>query len=675
MLENHSVFPRSAALALALVGSIVAGCSGGSRPFWGEGPGTSGHHFEAAGNQAPLIQVRTRYELWYAAQDLLGDRNLPFSIVEDLPADPRTAGFDTVANQVFDEALMKGRFEFAERVALRAVRSKVAVPCQPTLAHHVPWDGCIGEVVTKFASRAFRRNLGADEIANYKRLFETSAESVVDQMRVDPDTRPVGFIDVVAGGTTAQGWSLDPNWPERSVEIHFYMDGGAGVGEFAGVSYTNLWRPDVVDHYKRNENVDYPGDHGYAFRIPDRYLDGGEHELFVYAIASTTGRANPYLGSLKFRAAAAPDGTAYDGPPQLSAPTEEGLKSVFTAILMSPSFQLRSQLAVLGEEGQRLDLASRLANFLSGGLPDAQLLARAQSGELADPKVFEAEAKRLIETYSQRFASNIMGQWMGYREFSLETGLTDLDRAFVNESTLVFKDLIDRNMKSDSILRPGFTYANSMLAGHYGIPDPGSSEFKRVETKERGGILSQGALHRSTAPTGFTKPIIRGKWVQAAILCRTIPSPSPELFQIIEESKARLDPSWPVWKRLETHRSTGTICNSCHQYMDPLGLALESYGPTGLWRSKYDDGQEVVSSGKLDGEDFANVHDLLGLVEKRPDFRSCVVKKLLTHALSRPLASGDLALVKELSDQNLGLKDLMVAIAKSAAFQAPRKDP
>ena len=59
--------------------------------------------------------------------------------------------------------------------------------------------------------------------------------------------------------------------------------------------------------------------------------------------------------------------------------------------------------------------------------------------------------------------------------------------------------------------------------------------------------------------------------------------------------------------RMEIHRENPT-CNSCHRFIDPIGLALDNYGVTGKWRIQYDEweyfnilsGHSVVTSE--DGE-------------------------------------------------------------------------
>lgn len=620
-----------------------------------------------------FVQSRSRFELMYAAQDLLKDPSIGIDFVKSLPVDPKVSGFESASTQHYDEAYMSARLAFAEKIAKKAIRTSAIFPCQMPLLHEVAFEGCPLTVLKDFAERAFRRPLTVVEQQNLKSLYEKNMQSATAEMDVAGRAAPTGYLDSVSTGLVAKGWTRDPDWPDRTVEVHFYVETSAGM-EFVGNTFANQPRQDVNDHFT-NQGLAYGGDHGYTFVLPQKFGDNQLRKLHAYAIGKAGG--NPELGGspMDFTATFV-DKIMMSLPPILSSPVEEGLKAAMMYVMMSPAFQLRTvQSAELQTaKTNSYDLANRLALFLTGGVPDAQLLARAKDGSIHKSDVYEAEVRRLIATYSERFSANVIGQWMGYRDFSMMDGVTSLDRAMVRESQLVFKEIVDKNLTSESILKPGFTFVNSELAKHYGISDPGSANFTKVGDGERGGILAQGSLLRSTAPLNLTKPIVRGKWVSANILCRTIPPPSAELFQLIESSKKLADPNWSVSQKLENHRNSGAVCQSCHQYMDPLGLALENYGPFGLKRANYDDGKPVITSGELDGAPFTGVKDLVDIVERRDDFRECVVMKLMTHALSRPLSPEELYYVQKIKNESHGVADILVNIAKSPAFLKQRED-
>ncbi len=101
-------------------------------------------------------------------------------------------------------------------------------------------------------------------------------------------TPPVGHLERIEPNGLAVGWTLDPNCPEQSIDLHFYLDGPAGRGEFVGGIRGDRPRLDV------NESTGYPGDHGFLFEIPGEHLDGSQHELYAYALDPAGGH-NPLL--------------------------------------------------------------------------------------------------------------------------------------------------------------------------------------------------------------------------------------------------------------------------------------------------------------------------------------------------------------------------------------------
>ncbi|MCB9546650.1 MAG: DUF1588 domain-containing protein [Myxococcales bacterium] len=94
-----------------------------------------------------------------------------------------------------------------------------------------------------------------------------------------PDTRlPEGFFDTVSANGQANGWALDRDALDRTLEIHLYLDGPAfGGGTFVGSTRTGNPRPDV------NQVIMVPGDHGWRLALPAELFDGQEHRLWAYA--------------------------------------------------------------------------------------------------------------------------------------------------------------------------------------------------------------------------------------------------------------------------------------------------------------------------------------------------------------------------------------------------------
>lgn len=104
---------------------------------------------------------------------------------------------------------------------------------------------------------------------------------------------PEGFIDNVSATGIVAGWALDRDVVPATILIHFYVDGPAGVGRFAGAIQAGTPRPDV------NQALGVPGDHGYSYPLPVEYRDGQPHRVWAYGI-DAQGAFNPELGNSPF---------------------------------------------------------------------------------------------------------------------------------------------------------------------------------------------------------------------------------------------------------------------------------------------------------------------------------------------------------------------------------------
>ena len=88
---------------------------------------------------------------------------------------------------------------------------------------------------------------------------------------------PTGTLDKVEA-TNVDGWSLDPDTPDKPVTVRFYIDAPYPQGEFAGEVETNLMREDV------NKAKNVSGLHGFHWNIPAKFHDGKVHKLYAYGV-------------------------------------------------------------------------------------------------------------------------------------------------------------------------------------------------------------------------------------------------------------------------------------------------------------------------------------------------------------------------------------------------------
>ena len=342
---------------------------------------------------------------------------------------------------------------------------------------------------------------------------------------------------------------------------------------------------------------------------------------------------------------------------------EAGIEAALNAVLVNPEFLFRIERdpdGVAPGAAYRvsdLALASRLSFFLWSSIPDDELLATAERGELHKPKALEKQVRRMLaDKRAENFASNFAGQWLHLR--NLESFTPDLRlfpefddnlrQAFRRETEMHFETMLREDRSVLDLLRANYTFLNERLAKHYGIPKVYGSQFRRValdKNSERGGLLRQGSVLTVTSYATRTSPVLRGNWILGNLL-GTPPPPPPANVPAIKENS--VSDSLPMRARLAEHRANAA-CASCHNLMDPVGFALENFDATGRWRT-LEDGQPIdVTGGLPDGSKFAGVAGLEAGLLKHPDqFVSTLTEKLLIFALGRGVESFDAPAVRKI---------------------------
>ena len=375
---------------------------------------------------------------------------------------------------------------------------------------------------------------------------------------------------------------------------------------------------------------------------------------------------------------------------------EGGVRLAVQAILASPRFLFRiEQVPSTLKAGQTYrisdaDLAARLSFFLWGSMPDAELLKVAASGTLRTPAVFDKQVKRLLsdsrsEALSTRFAS----QWLRLQDVDkvrpdhhfYSYWDTTLSQAMVRETELFVDSLIREDRPITDLLTADHTFVNERLAKHYGIPNILGNDFRRVTVTDpnRRGVLGQGSVLLLTSIADRTSPVLRGKWVMEVLLGSPPPPPPPNV-PLLDETKGVEDGrTLSTRERMEMHRQN-PACNSCHRVIDPLGLALDNFDVTGVWRIR-DNGSPVDPSGQLyDGTKLDGPGALRAALLKHQDvFMLSFTESLMTYALGRRVEYYDMPAIRQIINaakaKNYRFSAFISGVATSAAFRMGRVAP
>lgn len=369
---------------------------------------------------------------------------------------------------------------------------------------------------------------------------------------------------------------------------------------------------------------------------------------------------------------------------------DTGLERAISAVLVNPQFLFRVERdpaeAAPGtiHPITEFELASRLSFFLWSSIPDDELLACAERGELRQPGMLERQVRRMLaDPRADNLATNFAAQWLHLRALDAVTPdqrlFIDFDnnlrQALRTETELFFESIMREDRSVVDLIRADYTFLNERLARHYGIPHIYGSRFRRVSfaddpQRQRGGLLRQGSLLTVTSYATRTSPVIRGKWILDNLLGTPPPPPPPNVPSL---DATVISASLPIRERLAAHREN-PACASCHNVMDPIGFSLENFDAVGRYRTLENYHAVDAAGGLPDGSSFNGVAGLEDALLKRPElFASTVVEKLFVFALGRGVETYDAPAIREIvrraEPAQYRFSNLIVSLVQSAPFQ------
>ena len=382
---------------------------------------------------------------------------------------------------------------------------------------------------------------------------------------------------------------------------------------------------------------------------------------------------------------------------------QQAVSRAMVAVLASPRFLFR----VEGSEPARsprgfalvdeYSLASRLSYFLWSTMPDEELLGLASRGELR--KNLRDQVRRMLsDARSGELVRNFTGQWLQSRDFEsfpiqsrvilrqenlprmMDDEVFDLKRAMKQETEAYFAHMIREDRPILELIDGDYAFVNAALAKLYGIPGVNGRELRKIELPQgspRGGILTQAGVLMVTSNPTRTSAVKRGNFILENILGTPTPPPPPDIPALEEALKGIKDREPTMREVMEVHRADA-MCASCHNRMDPLGLAFENYNAMGIWRDA-EKKQPIDASGKLvTGRAFKDARELKQILktEYKVDVYRCLTEKLMTYALGRGPEYQDVETVDQVVDrierEGGKLSSILYGLIESSPFQKRR---
>lgn len=374
------------------------------------------------------------------------------------------------------------------------------------------------------------------------------------------------------------------------------------------------------------------------------------------------------------------------------------VKSSMLLVLSSPHFIYKHYPAVASESSSKPSatsslsshaLANRLAFFLWGSLPDQELLELAERDQLKRLDVLSRQARRMLtDPKARSLARDFAGQlwdFAGFENFNnpdperFSEFTSELRRAMMEEVEMFLADLFQQDRPITNVLDADYTFANQILAQHYGFDDETHDEnFQRVALPaERGGLATMSLFLTKKSLPLRTSPVQRGVWVMENLLGRHLPNPPADVPPLSEDDRNKAGEN--IRQQLERHRADAS-CASCHDKIDPLGISLENFDAIGRWRETERDGSALATTAET--EDGTKLNGSSGLKRylrvHQDEFIDHFNRKLLGYALGRSVGIGDQALLERMNDrlqkEHFRFSVLVEEIVSSPQFRTKRRD-
>ncbi|MYG34940.1 MAG: DUF1592 domain-containing protein, partial [Gemmatimonadetes bacterium] len=655
------------------------------------------------------FQRLNRAEYARVVYDLLG---LTVDPEEWLPADQITAGFDNIAtSQTLSPTLMDAYLAAASEIARRAVGDRDAAPTTvtyanpPTVSQH-EWERVEGAPVGTRGGISALHSFPADGEYTFEMTFmsgwgerfhdidiSVNGERValvryggnIDfqgrkgfPVRTDPVLIPAGEHRLVAAFVRRMEGPYEDlirphDWSLTGTETSY---GTTSLPHLMSLTVEGPHNPTGVSDFDARRRVFSCRPTTAAEELPCA------REIVARLAADAYGRdldSEEVDDLLDFYRLGSEDGGF-----------EAGVRTSLEAVLSSPHFLFRMESEPAGAQPGGIfpvapgDLAARLSFFLWGRAPDAELLAAARDGSLSNPAVLDAQALRMLaDPRAEALATRFASLWLRLQDVDKVTPdalrfpnySTQLAGAMRRETEVFFHNLVREDGSLLDLLRADYTFVNERLARHYGIEGVQGEHFRRVPYPDdrRRGILGHGSVLVQTSLGNRTSPVLRGKWVMEVLLGAPPPPPPPGIPDLEETESSIEGKPLSTRERLEMH-STNPSCASCHNFIDPIGLALDNFDVTGRWRVR-EDGAELDTRGTYyDGTEIETPGDLSRVLLTRPvPIVRQFTEGLMAYALGRAIDYRDQpavrAIAAEAAENDYRMSSFILGVTGSVAFR------
>lgn len=372
-----------------------------------------------------------------------------------------------------------------------------------------------------------------------------------------------------------------------------------------------------------------------------------------------------------------------------SADRTRGARLVVRSMLGSPAFLYRTETGTARPDGSFVltswEIASAMSYALVGSMPDDELFAAAERGELSTVAGREKQARRLLGSPRARDTLGTFAvEWLGAEsvgDVEKNAALFPDDspalRASMREETKRFFThvVFDGSHRTNELFTASYTFVDGRLAKLYGMQapeDPSAFERREYPDRARAGVMGHASVLATTAHSDQTSPIRRGLFVRRNLLCQDLPPPPPNAGTV-----PKVDPSATTRERFAQH-TANPFCATCHRHIDPVGFGFERFDPIGRLRDS-EAGKPVDAKGDMTDVEalgtgthapFTDLASLGATLGASRAAEACVAKQL--YRFTRGVKEKDSCVTrpyeKRLAERGGDVRELLVDLVSAEDF-------
>jgi len=367
--------------------------------------------------------------------------------------------------------------------------------------------------------------------------------------------------------------------------------------------------------------------------------------------------------------------------------------------LVSPMFLMRTELATTpGTAGNFVlsshEVASRLSYMLWGSMPDPELDAAADAGELASKDQILAQARRLLadakardmvaDFHRQYLHIQLNSRWDTFvKDDGLFPEYNDGLRApLTAEVETFFDQTVFGDGSFQDLLLSTAGFVNAETAALYGLPTAGlGTELSPTDLPGRPGFLTRIGWLSAYSAAYRTSPIVRGAFIVKDVLGVQMKPPPPGAAQ----TPLPDDPSLDTNRKRVDAQTGGGDCISCHhQYINPHGFVFEAFDTLGRPQTQESDTGAAIDTAAnvwIDGAavPVAEPSALMAALAGSSDAQHYYAQKWVGYAFDRTPNSQDACIVETLATSIAGgdypVLDLIADMTQADTFTVRVVDP